>query len=336
MLLSSSVKDFTTLNVTTFNGWDDLASCSVGNAKECADCTIATCPVGWNRIINITVSLAFSPQNAPPLIYVMPGQGDVSDLLAFTDPIPVPPGSQLLALMSWTNRQIISSSLSLLSKPFKPWRNVQYMELYTLINANNLGDTAPLSSTVAIMQGGGTKWVQESAATPLDGISTAGGLWTFVEGAFVLLFGANVFYFAFGRRPLSALGIMHLFQRRSLIKKWHEDFPALHDEGGHPGDTSAGIVAFIRQRLVDLDTVEVQAEKDVMSEDIEAQNGMQNHSVRQEVQLNCALHTPCDLERDVVLNPADCESLTALSRLNKSQEYLIQAGYRLDDIPLTD
>jgi hypothetical protein len=56
-------------------------------------------------------------------------------------------------------------------------------------------------------EGGATKWVQESAATPLDGISTVGGLWIFVEGLF-LFFGANVFYFAFGRYETSLKGLL--------------------------------------------------------------------------------------------------------------------------------
>jgi hypothetical protein len=90
---------------------------------------------------------------------------------------------------------------------YQPWRNVLHMEIYALLNANNLQDPMPLSSKVVIVQRGDsnipTKWVQESATTPLDGVSTVGGLWTFVEGLFVLLFGANVIYFAFGRYEIS-------------------------------------------------------------------------------------------------------------------------------------
>ncbi|KAJ7120113.1 hypothetical protein C8R44DRAFT_736966 [Mycena epipterygia] len=91
-------------------------------------------------------------------------------------------------------------------------------------------------------------------ASPLSGISALGGFWSFVNGAFALIFGANVIYFAFGRRPLSALGAIHIFQRRALARQWHRDFPALHSEGGRPGSDSAGIVAFLRDRLVDLDS----------------------------------------------------------------------------------
>ncbi|KAJ7797293.1 hypothetical protein B0H14DRAFT_3548388 [Mycena olivaceomarginata] len=232
--------------------------------RGCVQCPIALCPVSWNQTINITASFTFSPQNPPPLIYIMPGQGDVSDLLAFTNPIPVPLGSQLLAVMTWTSREIIPSVSSLLLAPFNSLRLVQHMELYTLLNANYLEKTTPFLSTVVIMQRQTepTKWVQESAATPAG---------RNIHSVFVLFFGANVVYFAFGRRPLTALGILHFFQSHSLLKKWHEDFPNLYDEGGHPGDTSAGVVAFIREHLMDFNTVEVQDKKDVISDDIEAQ-----------------------------------------------------------------
>lgn len=112
------------------------------------------------------------------------------------------------------------------------------------------------------------EYLQDMAdASPLSGIATFGGFWTFVNGAFALFFGANVVYFMFGncnplcsaidsddstgRRPLSALGVVHLFQRRALVRGWHEDFPAIHAEGGLPGSENAGIVAFIRERLED-------------------------------------------------------------------------------------
>ncbi|KAF8207913.1 hypothetical protein K438DRAFT_347602 [Mycena galopus ATCC 62051] len=99
----------------------------------------------------------------------------------------------------------------------------------------------------------------------LDGLATFSGFWTFVNGAFVLFFGANLLYFLFRRRPLSALGVVHIFQRRTLTRKWNEDFPALQMEGGRPGSKSAGIISFLRERLVDLDDEE-------SLEDIEAQN----------------------------------------------------------------
>ncbi|KAJ7764948.1 hypothetical protein B0H16DRAFT_432573 [Mycena metata] len=110
--------------------------------------------------------------------------------------------------------------------------------------------------------------IDTADVTVLNGISTFGGLWTFLNGAFSLFFGANILYFALGRRPLSALGIVHIFQRRRLERQWHEDFPALHTEGGLPGSESAGIVAFIRERLVNL------GEDPHQPDDVEAQKNL--------------------------------------------------------------
>ncbi|KAJ6473445.1 hypothetical protein DFH09DRAFT_1343615 [Mycena vulgaris] len=120
---------------------------------------------------------------------------------------------------------------------------------------SNAGGSDVAKLTLLNRYGFSTKLVQDTMdASPLSGISALGGFWSFVNGAFALIFGANVIYFAFGRRPLSALGIVHIFQRRGLTRQWHRDFPALHSEGGRPGSDSAGIVAFLRNRLVDLDS----------------------------------------------------------------------------------
>ncbi|KAJ7663305.1 hypothetical protein DFH06DRAFT_347467 [Mycena polygramma] len=164
----------------------------------------------------------------------------------------------LYAYMSWTSRQTISSPLL---GPFSPQRIVYDMEVDTLLNSGSVDDPPGSSSsnlTLVLRSPFPTKFLQDTAATPLDGMSTVGGVWTMVNGTFLLFFGANFMYFAFGRRTLSALGIVHLFQRRTLTRRWHEDFPALQTEGGQAGSESAGIVAFIRERLVDIDSVEAE------------------------------------------------------------------------------
>ncbi|KAJ7639533.1 hypothetical protein FB45DRAFT_428352 [Roridomyces roridus] len=96
-----------------------------------------------------------------------------------------------------------------------------------------------------------------SDSSVLDGITSVGGFWTFVDGIFTVLFGANVLYFAMGSRPLSALGLVHVFQRSQLVRNWNDDFPALRTEGGSPGSKSAGVVAFLRERLVNIEDVSV-------------------------------------------------------------------------------
>ncbi|KAF8144295.1 hypothetical protein K438DRAFT_1782944 [Mycena galopus ATCC 62051] len=130
----------------------------------------------------------------------------------------------------------------------------------------------------------------------------------FINGAFALFFGANVIYFLFGRRPLSALGIVHMFQREALVRQWNGDFPAIHTEGGLPGSERAGIVAFIRERLVDLGERPINSECDDDDSDIEAQSLD-----------NCAAHAQ-ELERG--------EYVTEFAQKHP--------GYRLDEIALTD
>jgi hypothetical protein len=179
-----------------------------------------------------------------------------------------------------------------------------------------------------------TRFTQETIDnTILSGIAAFGGFWTFVNGTFALIFGANVLYFAYGkflacpdvlgltpipaRRPLSALGIVHIFQRRSLVRQWHEDFPTLHSEGGLPGSGSAGIIAFIRERLVDV-----------------GDDPRSNHE------------SPNDLEAQTVpetLTSTGGEMREANHRTlhrspdpsftSRESEYLLGAGYRLDDVP---
>jgi hypothetical protein len=43
------------------------------------------------------------------------------------------------------------------------------------------------------------KLIQETMDdTPLSGIATFGGFWSFLNGAFAIIFGANIVYFLFG------------------------------------------------------------------------------------------------------------------------------------------
>ncbi|KAH8813900.1 hypothetical protein DL96DRAFT_1716197 [Flagelloscypha sp. PMI_526] len=78
--------------------------------------------------------------------------------------------------------------------------------------------------------------------TVLDALASIGGLWTFGNGFFALVFG--------GIRPLSRFGFVHLFIRGRLRRATRERYPNFHCEGGQPGEAEAGVVAFIRQHLL--------------------------------------------------------------------------------------
>ncbi|KAJ7105235.1 hypothetical protein C8R44DRAFT_943038 [Mycena epipterygia] len=184
--------------------------------------------IEWEAIANVTITV--SPQDQPSILHVAPGLGDINDILKFTDPIPVLPDSYLFAYLTWTSRKVFPRGPSSLLAPFTPLRTVLNMELNTLLPMNAQSPSTTL--TLVQREPFHTKFIQDYTNTSV------------FNGAAALVSGR--------RRPLSALGIAHLFQRKRLLREWHEDFPALLVEGGRPGSETAGIVAFIRERLVDL------------------------------------------------------------------------------------
>ncbi|KAJ6467352.1 hypothetical protein C8R45DRAFT_477093 [Mycena sanguinolenta] len=162
------------------------------------------------------------------------------------NPLPVPllPGSRLFGFLGWSQRHTISQSQADSPAIFSP--EVYGLQQHTSVAGN-------ITSLTLLVIPEPIRYFQDTAdASALSGIAKFGGFWTFVNGTFALFFGANIVYFAFGRRPLSALGVVHLFQRHALVRKWYDDFPAIQTEGGLPGSENAGIVAFIRERLVGL------------------------------------------------------------------------------------
>ena len=68
-------------------------------------------------------------------------------------------------------------------------------------NPNDKTEGSDIASLTLFQVGGPTRILQEVAdASILSGISSLGGFWTFVNGGFALLFGANIIYFAFGEQ----------------------------------------------------------------------------------------------------------------------------------------
>ncbi|KAJ7831108.1 hypothetical protein B0H14DRAFT_2805422 [Mycena olivaceomarginata] len=175
------------------------------------------------------------------ILYVQIGKGDdFNDMIQHTDPISLFPGTHLAATLTWTQRKVVTLGLSSLLGAIVPSKAVLVAEVHALQVDPRYNSTDSLSSsTLSIFQTrvNPTRFIQEYAeSSAIAGLATVGGFWTFVDGTFVLFFGANKW-----RRPLSALGIVHFFQRRRLVQQWHEDFPALRTEGGRPGSEQAGI-----------------------------------------------------------------------------------------------
>ncbi|KAJ7820814.1 hypothetical protein B0H14DRAFT_3472001 [Mycena olivaceomarginata] len=154
--------------------------------------------------------------------------------------------------MSWTSRQVIPTGSSLLLGTFSSPKTILHLETKGLFTKNN-GSASATTSVITFVQREvvPTKFIEDYAGTTvIAGLSTVGGFWTLLDAAFALIFGASILYFAFAKRPLSPLGLAHIFQHRPLMENWHEDFPAICTEGGKSGSETAGVVAFIRDRLL--------------------------------------------------------------------------------------
>ncbi|KAJ7435978.1 hypothetical protein B0H11DRAFT_2366060 [Mycena galericulata] len=239
--------------------------------QGCANVTIptflyylpnVTCPFSWDSAPpgGIVVAANFSdPWGA---LYVKPGQGDPTDVDIYTEPIPLMAGTRLSVVLSYTARQIFSNNALDLLGFQTPLRTVSVNSVLLIqadTSTSNSTDTVTLRLRPRqdIPTWIPTRVVKDfTDASVLSGLATLGGFWTFTNGAFAMLFGANIIYFLSRSRPLSALGVVHIFQRRALMRNWNADLPALRTEGGRPGSEEAGIVAFIRERLVSVDDPE--------------------------------------------------------------------------------
>ncbi|KAJ7590121.1 hypothetical protein C8J56DRAFT_1048286 [Mycena floridula] len=250
--------------------WDGI-DLSGSDVRQISFLAIATCPFSWTILWesdnDIIVTANFS-HSTTDILYVTPGQGDPSDVMAYSETIPVISGSHLSASLRRSQRQVFSNSVIDLLGFATPMRSFFATEVQLVQpnprRSNFSSDNLSLRLRLSNIRPQATRVVQDYVdASVVGGLATLGGFWTFVNGAFTMFFGANLLYFLLQRRPLSALGLMHIFQRQGLVQNWHEDFPALRTEGGLPGSKSAGIVAFIRERLVDLDEEEIEStEKD--------------------------------------------------------------------------
>ncbi|KAF7365966.1 Short-chain dehydrogenase/reductase family protein [Mycena venus] len=287
-----------------------------GNTLSVVQCLA----ISWGDITTVSMSWS-NPQFSVRPIYLTLVGGDLPENLEswiYKPEFPgvtLFPGSRLVGGFTWTQREIISKvSLGITSR----------MTVFTpdITGLQPDPDTKAFNETITTLtlfqQTPYTaRHLQEAVdSTVLGGIANFGGFWTFVNGVFAIFFGANVLYFALGRRPLSALGLVHIFQRRRLERQWRADFPALHSEGGLPGSKSAGIVAFLRERLVDLG---------------EEPEGTERESLDLEAQIAKVVQADDD-EDDIPIS----KSQTFQHSKTNSATKLLETGYILDEIPLLD
>ncbi|KAJ7844488.1 hypothetical protein B0H13DRAFT_1908878 [Mycena leptocephala] len=273
------------------------------------------CPYGWANVRTLTISITL-PSDMSGVDVTIHGYEYPST--------PVLRGSNLFGVLTWTERREIQhNSRWSISPSYKTsWiPEITALQPYPSYTTPSDITTLTLSNRPLYP----TRLLQETVdTTVLSGIANFGGFWSFVNGAFTLIFGANVLPLTprLARRPLSALGFVHIFQRRSLVRQWHEDFPALHSEGGLPGSEEAGIVAFIRERLVDVgDDPRLNHES---PNDLEAQTGSETLGSTGATDVDGEMRE----ENQRTLHHAPDSSLTS-----RGSEYLVGAGYRLDDVP---
>ncbi|KAF7362522.1 Short-chain dehydrogenase/reductase family protein [Mycena venus] len=197
---------------------------------------LVECPLSWSSVRSVSISIDTSPGS---VVTVTPLQGrrgiePIQQLASefpslrlqvATDATPMVSGSNLFGRLTWTQRETLS-----------PWGLASPAASKPVFTADITGLQPYLLDTTSAAQNFATLLLYQpytnatqlthdvSDVSALSGLSTFGGFWTFVNGAFALLFGANVIYFAFGRRPLSALGLVHIFQKSKLVRRWHTDF----------------------------------------------------------------------------------------------------------------
>ncbi|CAK5266973.1 unnamed protein product [Mycena citricolor] len=220
---------------------------------------VANCNnLSWIQLLSMQLTIQFPPTAvSTDVANVFPGAaGDVANLLMFSDPITVVPNVNLVASVSWTRRDLTPVRTSFFVAVFPRPKVVYSLHLEGIVQIPLPAAGLPANtSLLTIVQRVSfpTSYVKDYAiSSPTEGLSVLGGFWTAIDGVFAWLFGASVLYFLLARRHLSALGALHIFQRGTLIRRWHEDFPQLLEEGGQPGSESAGVVAFIRERLLDV------------------------------------------------------------------------------------
>ncbi|KAJ6535388.1 hypothetical protein DFH09DRAFT_1404504 [Mycena vulgaris] len=248
------------VRVSAWSSSTGLFNCPVTPSLSYRSTADSECAYSWPDILKLSISISITPEMEGLNVRVAQGS---SVYLSFQkqQPTALLPSTHLFGILTWTKRKIHSGPTWGLTTPAKSLYTAEVGSLQPDPSSDAIGSNIS-TLTLYRTETGVQTLIQDTVdATGLSGVATFGGLWTFINGTFAFVFGANVVYFAFGkfrgfcsagRRPLSALGVAHIFQRGALARRWHEDFPTIHTEGGTPGSESAGIVAFIRERLVDL------------------------------------------------------------------------------------
>ncbi|KAF7366865.1 Short-chain dehydrogenase/reductase family protein [Mycena sanguinolenta] len=206
--------------------------------------TAVTCSFPWWAAPSSGIVISANFTDPWGVLYVKAGEGNPIDVDAYTEPIPLVAGARLMAILSSTQRKVFSNSALDLLGFTTPLRTVMLKSV--LLLQDDPSPSTQTSNTVVLrlrprLDLPFTARVVEdfTDASVLSGFSNAGGFWSFINDLFGILFGANLLYFLLGKRPFSVLGMVHIFQRKTL-------------EGEIDNvNTDPGVITFIRKRLID-------------------------------------------------------------------------------------
>ncbi|KAF8646931.1 hypothetical protein AX16_007023 [Volvariella volvacea WC 439] len=154
--------------------------------------------------------------------------------------------------------------------------------------------------------------------TVFAGLSKLGGLWTALNGLFVLLFGTSLLM-AIGSKPLSTFGFAHQFARGKVQERWKARYPQIEQDLRKYQDSNhKGLHRFVLDHFLDIEYFDESKDPNP-DEKTEEQRDANNPAQSQ---------TQSDVPKTTVV-PAQA-TRSADSHTNQDQDQLDAADTRLD------
>jgi len=243
--------------------------------------------------VNFTILGIHTPifnSTTPSILFLIgmasPVKIGMSDIIASTVPFPLIPGVNLIAAINLGIRQTFTNPITAALGMFQTSK-VFWTSQLTAVYPDP-SDTIPQGkniSTIRIFVQGDlsdTKIVSDYRATSaLSGFSTVGGLWTTLSGIFAILFGGSLFHLISGSKPLSIFGVAHSFwEFQKMKKELIKHYPQILER---ESDETRGLLAFLRDHLIDLKALEVEEDLGKSSQPLlDAESALKDEGAREE------------------------------------------------------
>ncbi|KAF9523166.1 hypothetical protein CPB83DRAFT_910834 [Crepidotus variabilis] len=185
------------------------------------------------------------------------------DVVTKSSPIVLTPGANLVGLMrTIMRREFLSPRFSVVGI-FDIYRTFLTSET-VYVWPNSITRSPADIGTVRIkppVKSSEWKVVEEYCEkSVLSGISTVGGLWTFLAGIFAAIYGTSVMKILFALKPLSLFGYAHFLQKEKLRQAYMAEYPRVKDDlQVLPHDR--GLLALIHDHLLELDFLSTKQEE---------------------------------------------------------------------------